>query len=146
MATGRPMAPDALQITDHLDLSPDPRSVSVARRFVGERLRDLGWLGDEDRVTLSLLTSELVTNGVLHARTPLRLGVAVGADVVMVSVGDGNRLTPEQQPYSESATGGRGMLLVREMADDWGVEHHRDGKTVWCAMRRPHAATTGSDG
>ncbi|MGH2929571.1 MAG: ATP-binding protein, partial [Solirubrobacteraceae bacterium] len=37
--------------------------------------------------------------------------------------------------YSMKATTGRGLRLVAAYADAWGVEPHRKGKTVWCALR-----------
>jgi hypothetical protein len=69
-----------------LALDPDPRTPGRARRFVVETVR--GW-GYRDRLdTLELLTSELVTNGVLHARTPLDVLLEIDDDCVTVLVRD----------------------------------------------------------
>jgi anti-sigma regulatory factor (Ser/Thr protein kinase) len=59
-----------------LDLDPDPLAAREAREFVSQAIRAWGY--DDQVETAQLLTSELVTNGVLHARTAL--GVTLTAD------------------------------------------------------------------
>ncbi|HET6794439.1 MAG TPA: ATP-binding protein [Acidimicrobiales bacterium] len=113
---------------EHVHLSPEPRSVGQARQWVADRV---GPVAPEVAEALALLTTELVTNGVLHARTPLEVGIIRHEAEILVSVGDGNAVPPEHQPYSEDRTGGRGMLLVREMSHRWGITSHEHGKSVW---------------
>ena len=91
-------------------------------------------LSDDDMAILSLLTSELVTNAVLHARTPMTCGIAVTADLVLVVVGDNNPVLPE--PSKEP---GRGLHLVASLASSWGVRPGADGgKAVWFTLSRQH--------
>lgn len=110
-------------------LSPVPESAREARRFVSEALTGL----DADVVaTVELLTSELVTNAVLHASTELEVRVWASSDRVHVSVLDER---PERGVYraesdAEAATG-RGMGLVEALASDFGVDLSESTKTVW---------------
>ena len=85
-----------------------------------------------DRVLL--LTSEVVTNAILHARTPLRLTAALDAGQVTVRVYDTLRTPPRRRTYRSDAGTGRGMHLVEALADRWGVEETSAGKCVWFAV------------
>jgi len=124
---------DVVERSDHLHLQPVPRLVGAARRFVAERLPEL----DDDTVSsLMLLTSELVTNAVIHARTPIELGVTVSRDSVLVTVHDLDLARSAQQPYSDR-DGGRGLGLVEALADDFAIDRHDgDGKTAWFRVAR----------
>ena len=112
----------------HVDLVPEPRSASLARRFVAECA---GAPKGETAEVLALLTSELVTNAILHARTPLRLGVVRHDGRVLVAVADRNLVQPEQQPYSADRTAGRGIVLIEALAERWGITKIDGGKAVW---------------
>jgi anti-sigma regulatory factor (Ser/Thr protein kinase) len=85
-----------------------------------------------DRVLL--LTSEVVTNAILHARTPLRLTAIVEAGQVVVRVYDTLRTPPRRRAYRADASTGRGMHLVEALADRWGVDETSAGKCVWFAV------------
>lgn len=39
------------------------------------------------------------------------------------------RAAPENEQF------GRGLLIVQELASNWGVEGRNVGKTVWCEVR-----------
>ena len=54
-------------------LDPDPAAAREAREFVAATCRQ--WHRTDDLDTVTLLTSELVTNGVLHARTPVAVSL-----------------------------------------------------------------------
>ena len=84
-----------------------------------------------------LLVSELVTNAVLHARTPLALRVVLADDCLRVAVTDESRWLPRPQPKDLDRVGGRGLALVEMLADQWGVEHGSASKTVWFELNRP---------
>jgi len=117
----------------HLALTAEPRASVLARAFVREAVAD----DDEDLVSeVALLTSELVTNAVIHARTPIEIGVVRDDERVLVAVGDRDLARPEQQPYSIERAGGRGLLIVRELSDSWGVTSYEKGKAVWFTVRR----------
>lgn len=125
---------------EHVELRAEPRAVHTARAWVRERAGAVA----EDAAALELLTSELVTNAVLHARTRITLGVTILENSVLVTVADRNLLQPEQQPYSGTRTGGRGITLLHAMADDWGVESDESGKTVYFLLAR-HQVGAGGD-
>ena len=120
--------PDALH--KHLELDPVPAAVGQARTFLRESLADAD---PEAQDTALLLTSELVTNAILHARTPVRLGLVVDGDQALVCVADrladAAPLTP--QVHSQTRHGGRGLALVADLSDDWGTARYAGGKTVW---------------
>ncbi|MEA2843202.1 MAG: hypothetical protein QOJ69_873 [Actinomycetota bacterium] len=112
-------------------LTPFPASVGTARRFVRDVLttRMVGFVVVD---TVELLTSEVVTNALVHARSAPELSVEVRQDAVRVEVGDRSTSEPVlQQPGPESASG-RGMAIVEQLAAGWGVEQvGGHGKRVW---------------
>ncbi|MDQ1710835.1 MAG: hypothetical protein QOE45_285 [Frankiaceae bacterium] len=110
-------------------LAPEPRSAGAARRFVQDSVRDLVTL-DVAEVAV-LLTSELVTNVIVHARTPLRLDVEVDGGAVRVAVVDDAPQPPRRRGGDGGRLTGRGIGLVAMLAATWGVEPTPPGKTVW---------------
>ena len=108
---------------------PAARSVVEARRRVTQALEDWELIALCDAVVL--LTSELVTNAVLHARTPVTVAVTREGDGVRVSVTDGSHVTPARRRSSATATTGRGLQLLETLADHWAVDTDTDGTTVW---------------
>ena len=112
-----------------LALPPVPASAARARQFVDDTLR--GWGCDGFVDVARLLVSELATNAVLHARTDMTLVVAVTRGELRVEVHDGSVAPPVQRNYEDEAMTGRGLGLLEQMADRWGVEHGGDGKAVW---------------
>jgi PAS domain S-box-containing protein len=110
-------------------LPPQPSSVREARRMV----RDLLAGADRDDLaeTAVLLVSEIVTNALLHAGTPIDVSATVDDRGLRVEVGDGSLHLPTRRRYGPTAGTGRGMLMLERLVDDWGVARRRDGKTVW---------------
>jgi anti-sigma regulatory factor (Ser/Thr protein kinase) len=78
-----------------------------------------------------LLTSELVTNVIVHARTPLRLDVCLEHAEVRVAVMDEIPQQPRRRDPADARMTGRGINLVAMLALAWGVEPTPPGKTVW---------------
>ncbi len=134
LASGRPVSRGAVHDTSHTHLEPTVSAPRAARAFVGAHLPDD--LPAESAETLLVLTSELVTNAVLHARTPLVVGVTVAERVVMVTTADDDPEMPVVSEQPAVSDGGRGVWLVAQLADDWGALPRVDGKTVWCSVRR----------
>lgn len=124
---------DAVESSHHLHLDPLPRLVGDARRFVADHAPPLP-AGTRD--ALLLLTSELVTNAVLHARTEIEVGITVGTENVLVTVHDLDLARPAQQPY-DGREGGWGLGLVAALAQESALEVHADdGKTAWFRLSR----------
>lgn len=106
-------------------------AVGEVRRELREFLRDSS---DEERTEAAeLLVSELVTNALIHTRhgavvtataTPARLRVEV-QDFASAD------LPAPYVPNADDGTHGRGLILVRSLADAWGVEAQALGKVVW---------------
>lgn len=124
-----------------MGLTAAPESVGQGRRFVRSTLRE--WGHDALVDTATLLVSELVTNAVLHARTPPEIIVRLGRDEVRIEVLDGSDRLPRAKGYGVESSTGRGLLLVDRLAAAWGTEVREAGKVVWFALR---AGATGRDG
>ena len=81
-----------------------------------------------------LLTTELSTNGVIHAGTELDVEVLADPGGLTVTVTDfkgGPIETSLMRPPDELAEHGRGLLLVDQFATAWGTTHNSLGKGVW---------------
>ena len=114
----------------HVTLPPAPESARHARRFVADVLTSAG--ADEFVDTATLLTSELVTNGIVHAHTELRVVIEATPHWVRVEVIDGNPMLPARRSYDEHAQTGRGLEMVELLASDFGMQPLvDDGKRVW---------------
>jgi len=112
-------------------LPPAPDSARQARRFVADVLTTAG-VDPDRRDTAVLLTSELVTNGIVHALTDLQVTVEATAAWVRVEVVDGNPNLPQRRDYDDEAMTGRGLEMLELLADELGVQPLADeGKRVW---------------
>jgi two-component sensor histidine kinase len=126
-------ASDRVQAIDYLQVDPVPRAVRDARRFVRSHAPKLP---PETTETLLLLASELVTNAVLHARTPISVGVVVAEQSVVVTVHDLDLALPSQDPYA-NREGGWGLKIVQSLAHSWAMSSHAEGgKTAWFRLLR----------
>ncbi|MER6770369.1 ATP-binding protein [Streptomyces bacillaris] len=118
-------------------------SVPQARHAVRDLLGRQGVPIEDDILQgLLLIVSELVTNAVKHAALlspELAVEVAIGADWVRVSVEDSHPYRPTALETDYAQTGGRGLLLVKEITAEAGgscdVEHTASGgKIIWAAL------------
>jgi anti-sigma regulatory factor (Ser/Thr protein kinase) len=137
---------------------PEPTAAAAARRFVRDTLRSWALTGRDTTGNLEelvddavLLTSELVTNAVLHAGTAVqvtcRLLVDAGTDgrpggAVEIAVLDRRPAplcpdVPHTAVQAAERVSGRGLLLPAELASAWGVTYARAAKAVWFRMALP---------
>ncbi|HEY1650608.1 MAG TPA: SpoIIE family protein phosphatase [Acidimicrobiales bacterium] len=111
-----------------LHLEPVVESTPVARHWIAAHLRDLP---TDVASCAALLTSELVTNAVLHAATPMCVTLHILPDRIRVDVADGSPTFPSIKEYGRDAATGRGLTLFKTLASDWGVQAVEGGKIVW---------------
>ena len=107
-------------------------SVAAARRFVSAVLDDLEL--DAHRYEALLLTSELLTNSVLHGHGEPRLVVTWQPPEVEIAVTDGGTWAPRRAPIDHGATGGRGLQLLERLASRCGTRTSSRGTTVWFTL------------
>jgi serine phosphatase RsbU (regulator of sigma subunit) len=131
-ASGRRAAAPQLAVTIS---SSDPRSLHEARQALRTALHrwSLGSLAD----TAELLASEMATNALLHTQGDATLTarpVRNGGRAVRIAVTDTSPTSPQRRAATEQSTSGRGLMLIEELATDWGVEPRGNGKRVWCEI------------
>ncbi|MFF1451424.1 ATP-binding protein [Streptomyces sp. NPDC058274] len=108
----------------------DLRAVPDARRALRELLRHWGRPGRSE--VAELLTSELVTNALIHTDHDAVLTATVSPHGLHVEVRDFVGHRPRlRAPRADDGTHGRGLVLVQSLADTWGVRAHGVGKAVW---------------
>ncbi|MFF3879348.1 SpoIIE family protein phosphatase [Streptomyces sp. NPDC001978] len=111
----------------HLD--QHPKAVATARTHTHHQLTL--WGVDEETVyTTEMIVSELVTNAVRYGTPPLRLRL-IKDRTLTCEVHDGNPLAPRLRHAKTIDEGGRGLFIVAQLAQNWGVRYSLDGKTVW---------------
>lgn len=113
---------------------PDPESVVAARKFVASCLAD--WGHDDQAEVAMLLTSEAVTNAVVHGgphEPSSRIGVEVLSNRrrARIEVSDAGAGLPQRQARNIESTSGRGLLLIDSLARQWGVIRSETRKVVW---------------
>jgi anti-sigma regulatory factor (Ser/Thr protein kinase) len=116
-------------VTQRRTFDSDPASVASARRFVSGVLAGVSSDGVLDAAVL--LTSEVVSNAILHARSAPTVTVTASALHVRVEIADGSSVLPVRKRYGAQATTGRGLLMLETLAASWGAEPAPDGKCVW---------------
>lgn len=119
-------------------LEPGLTAPRAARAFVARAC--LGWQTLSVTGHACLVTSELVTNAVLHAHTSVELTVSHCPGRLRVAVKDGDEMRPANawstvQEGALPPTSGRGLLLVSSVCRAWGVYPTADdGKVVWAVL------------
>ncbi|MFD9910790.1 ATP-binding protein [Streptomyces sp. NPDC059063] len=108
----------------------DLRAVSEVRGALRDLLRHWGRPGKTE--VAELLTSELVTNALVHTDREAILTATVGPRGLRVEVRDFVARRPRvRAPDAGDGTHGRGLMLVQSLADAWGVRALGAGKVVW---------------
>ena len=134
---------EARQLTVPLEhagtlLAPIPTSAAGARDFVGWALHD--WQLVDLAAPASLVTSELVTNALLHSATVLELSLDHTSTRLRVAVHDHGGGAPTLRATTTGADAsaqldGRGLQIIDALSRGWGVFPTRPGgKTVWALL------------
>lgn len=112
-------------------------AVPEARSFVRDVLDTWGVTERCDDVLTCV--SELTTNVVRHDEThghSFRVALSGRNGLLRIEVHDASRRHPVVKSPSTDSTTGRGLLLVNELADEWGVEPQDPrGKVVWTEFK-----------
>ena len=109
--------------------APRPENAAAARDLVRAAVRDSTFDSDD----AVLLTGELVNNAIRHAETEFAVRVEVDEDAICVVV---TNHAPEFLPLGRdpSAYGGRGLMIMSALADEWGFVRQPEDKRVWFRM------------
>ncbi len=120
-------------VTRHLRVLSEPESVAVVREFVAASCAAWGLTCTADVAVL--LASELATNAVRHARSPVTVWLGRRPDRIVLSVEDDSREPATVRHPRLMDEGGRGLELVDALADSWGEKEMPAGKLVWAEIR-----------
>jgi PAS domain S-box-containing protein len=112
-------------------LPRDPAAVARARKSASEQVTAWG-LGDTAFAT-ELIVSELVTNAVRYGADPVVLRL-IRDSALICEVSDGSSTAPHLRRARVFDEGGRGLLLVAQMAERWGSRQTATGKTIWAEL------------
>ena len=124
--------PDAPLASAVTEFASDPASVPAGRRFVAALLDD--WACAHLIDTATLLTSEILTNAVVHGLGPVRLRLRRTDTEVAVIVSDRGRYQPQPRLAGPDDESGRGLSLLEILATSWGARATADGKDVWFTL------------
>jgi len=113
-----------------IELPPTATSAAAARGFVHQSLQQWGAASRSDLARL--LVSELVTNAVFHARSPVEVRAVMASGRIRIEVRDHDPAPPAQREAQPWEATGRGLLLVDELSSRWGSDPTPpEGKVVW---------------
>jgi anti-sigma regulatory factor (Ser/Thr protein kinase) len=111
------------------DLPSDPSVVAQARRRSTDQLA--AWGLEEAGFVTELMVSELVTNAIRYGRPPVQLRLIHEDSTLICEVSDSSSTAPHMRRARTFDEGGRGLLLVAQLAQRWGTRHAAVGKTIW---------------
>jgi PAS domain S-box-containing protein len=110
------------------ELPLDPAAVATARSLATRQLH--AWGLAEEVFATELIVSELVTNAIRYARPPVHLRLIHDRQLTC-EVSDGSSAAPHLRHARTTDEGGRGLLLVSQLAERWGARYESLGKTIW---------------
>ncbi|WTB44228.1 serine/threonine-protein phosphatase [Streptomyces sp. NBC_00827] len=125
--------PDAPLAAVTAELPAIPDSVPEGRDFLTKALANWNCTAIADDARL--LLSEILTNAVQHAQGPIGLHVCRTATELTVEASDRSPHLPQPRLAAEDEESGRGLILVRALADSWGVRPTDEGKTTWFTLK-----------
>ncbi|HUQ55010.1 ATP-binding protein [Lentzea sp.] len=114
-----------------LELNDDVIDIAEVRRWAGSALPRLH---EDDLLDVQLIVTELVSNVYDHGKFPARLLLEVQPEGVRIVVEDASPIPPVLKPSSPHSARGRGLVLVDQLAGEWGVTEQPPGKAVWAVV------------
>ncbi|MFG2985107.1 SpoIIE family protein phosphatase [Streptomyces sp. NPDC048258] len=131
IARTRTLGPDRVA---QWDVRYQPSAVGAVRKAAAEKLEEWG-LTDLVFAT-ELILSELVTNAVRHGSAPVRVRM-LHDHALTCEVWDGTSTAPHLRYAATTDEGGRGLFLVAQLSEHWGVRYTPDGKVIWAEQTLP---------
>lgn len=124
-----------LESHSQLELPHSRAAPGIARSWLADRFAaELGSVELFEQA--KLLTSELVTNAVVHGRGKIELRARLDPDRLLVEVIDeGTGFAPRGPVSGWGAIGGFGLAIVESVASRWGIA--QDATRVWFEIERP---------
>lgn len=121
-----------------IGLAGDPTSAREARAFV--RMAIEGQVTVETLQDVLLVASEMVSNVIRHARTPLTLSLELHDAHIRLAVTDGEPPvrpadhTPADREATAESESGRGMGIIDAVSRGWGIGDTPIGKSIWAEI------------
>jgi len=115
-----------------IGLAGDPTSAREARAFVRMALEDQ--VSPPTLQDVLLVTSEMVSNVIRHARTPLTLSIELHDAHVRLAVTDGEPPFGAVPDGAADAESGRGMGIIGAVSRGWGIGDTPIGKSIWAEI------------
>ncbi|MFD9204699.1 sodium/proline symporter PutP [Streptomyces sioyaensis] len=131
LARTRVLAPDRVV---SWNLPSEPAAVANARSLAGRQLAE--WGMDELTFTTELIVSELVTNAIRHATGPVSLRLIRDRGLIC-EISDASSTSPRLRHARTTDEGGRGLLIVAQLARRWGTRYTMTGKIIWTEQDIP---------
>ncbi|MEV0489792.1 SpoIIE family protein phosphatase [Streptomyces atratus] len=116
------------------DLPVDPAIVAAARSQATAQLH--AWGLDDLAYVTELVVSELVTNAIRYAAAPVQLRL-IKERTLICEVSDASSTAPHLRRARIFDEGGRGLMLVAQLTERWGMRHTGAGKTIWAEQPLP---------
>jgi serine phosphatase RsbU (regulator of sigma subunit)/anti-sigma regulatory factor (Ser/Thr protein kinase) len=121
-----------------ITLSPTLEAARAARQFARKTTAE--WGLDELTDPVLQIVSELVTNAVEHAGTPMELRMRRRPGSLLLEVADGNGRLARPTPTDKTDERHRGLMIVQTLSERWGVRPTGNGKVVWAQIANPYEA------
>jgi anti-sigma regulatory factor (Ser/Thr protein kinase) len=115
-----------------IGLAGNPTSAREARAFVRMALENS--VSADTLEDLLLLASEMVSNVIRHARTPLTLCIETYKTFVRLTVTDGALPFDAPTVRADDAESGRGMGIIASISRSWGIGLTPIGKSIWAEV------------
>ncbi|MFI6063283.1 SpoIIE family protein phosphatase [Streptomyces sp. NPDC051286] len=116
------------------DLPAEPAFVAEARSQATTQLH--AWGLDDLAYVTELVVSELVTNAIRYASAPIQLRL-IKERTLICEVADASSTAPHLRRARIFDEGGRGLMLVAQLTERWGMRHTGTGKTIWAEQPLP---------